>query len=832
VGKQSGTGRPQKILDVAAATFAALLAFTAVPAALVVVVGDPLAGGLGHAWRPLPRAVLCVLVILAWVAWAACCAQLLRAVIAHVRRGEVAVHRGASVLDRVAARIAFGVLTLTSVGAPLALSAGAGASTPPVNGSLAAITTNAITTNLPVGAPNLPPTVTAATYSVRPGDTLWRIAVDRLGDGADWTMLAALNLGRDMGGGARFVDPDHLRAGWHLRLPAEALGSDADRSPATRASHPSHPEPVGHLPELVALGLGSLACAALARRAGQRRRIGARFTDASTPGRVLSEGAASEGALDAATLLQRFAGVPALQSFEAANCLLGLSLQDRTTRPRVRAICVSPSGVTFCFAGAHQDTPPEPFTREEDDTAWRVRHSALDGHHAALPYVPVVLPIGDDAEGTWLVPLEAGDVLPVLGEAAPALLRSARAAVGAWAWADTVLVTDDPDDREFRSEMAADPLVARHVLFCGDPGALPPAVVTRCAVLSLEPVGASDLTVLVDRRGATLHPMGRVVRPHLQATDVAQHVAELVRPSHDEDPARRHEAGDLQPGRPGGGASALAPGPVDVRLLAMTPRLEGLREDLPPNRARRAVELVAYLALHQPDVITSDRLRTRVLGSSDADAASQTLFNTAYAARRAMGVDEYGDPLFPAGSRHGLYQLSPRVTVDVLRAEALAAEAKAQADPGAAIALYRAALALVDGEPLANALSGYAWWEAEGHGGRIAAVLVDAACAMAPLASAAGFFDLAQWGLEQARIVEPYSEALSRSAMELAAAQGDADRLRLEWRECQRRVDTLDPGGSPSARTESLYGELARRILVAAPRRENAAPDYAPAAKD
>ncbi len=95
-----------------------------------------------------------------------------------------------------------------------------------------------------------------------------------------------------------------------------------------------------------------------------------------------------------------------------------------------------------------------------------------------------------------------------------------------------------------------------------------------------------------------------------------------------------------------------------------------------------------------------------------------------------------------------------------------------------------------------------------------------------------GFFDLARWGLEQARIVEPYSEALSRSAMELAAAQGDADRLRLEWRECQRRVDTLDPGSSPSARTESLYGELARRILVVAPRRENAAPDYAPAAKD
>ena len=248
----------------------------------------------------------------------------------------------------------------------------------------------------------------------------------------------------------------------------------------------------------------------------------------------------------------------------------------------------------------------------------------------------------------------------------------------------------------------------------------------------------------------------------------------------------------------------------------MTPRLDGLQDELPPNRARRAVELVAYLALHQPDVITSDRLRTRVLGSSDADAAAKTLFNTAYAARRAMGVDEDGDPLFPAGTRRGHYQLSPRVTVDVQRAVALAAEAKTQVDPSAAMAFFQAALALVEGEPLANALSGYAWWEAEGHGGRVTTVLVDAACGLASLASEAGLFDLARWGLEQARIVEPYSEALSRSAMQVAAAEGDADRLRLEWRECQRRIDALDPGGSPSARTESLYGELTRRVLVGA----------------
>ena len=79
----------ERLLDVVGAAFAALLAFTAVPAVLVLVVGNPLSGGLGHAWRPLPRDALCVLVLAAWVAWAACCAQLVRAVVAHVRSGEV-----------------------------------------------------------------------------------------------------------------------------------------------------------------------------------------------------------------------------------------------------------------------------------------------------------------------------------------------------------------------------------------------------------------------------------------------------------------------------------------------------------------------------------------------------------------------------------------------------------------------------------------------------------------------------------------------------------------------------------------------------------------------
>ena len=104
--------------DVAGALVTAVLAFTAVPAVLLFVVGNPLGGGAGHGWSPLSRDALCVLTVAAWVAWAACCAQVLRSVIARVRRGEVGPGPG-SLVDWLAGRIAMGVLALTSVGAPV-----------------------------------------------------------------------------------------------------------------------------------------------------------------------------------------------------------------------------------------------------------------------------------------------------------------------------------------------------------------------------------------------------------------------------------------------------------------------------------------------------------------------------------------------------------------------------------------------------------------------------------------------------------------------------------------------------------------------------------------
>ena len=152
------------------------------------------------------------------------------------------------------------------------------------------------------------------------------------------------------------------------------------------------------------------------------------------------------------------------------------------------------------------------------------------------------------------------------------------------------------------------------------------------------------------------------------------------------------------------------------------------------------------------------------------------------------------------------------MTVDAARAVSLVDAAERTDDAAESMALQREALGLVEGEPLSGILTGYNWWAAEGHERTVAAALVDAACRLARRATEAGHLELARWALARARLVDPYSEALSRAAMEVAAEAGDTDGLRREWVDCQRRVDELDPGGLPAEATERLYADLRRKV--------------------
>lgn len=882
----------QQLAKLLVGTTLAVVVFTAVPVTLAMVVRLPVPRHWSPATLTSPRGLTDALAVTAWVAWAKCCWPVLQSVARRARRRDDKPAADAPLADRLAVHIVGALLVLASLG-NLSSAAGATGLSRPVAGNPAASTPTA---GPAVASASGPPEQTMGRdYTVEPGDTLWTIAEHLLGSGSDWPILAARNLGRTMPGGQRFLDPALIYPGWVLELPGdvvvnpgradptsaqrpamatsaavEALAAGhrtSDGQPQGAPRHAEAPGQHGHdlrplpLPELAALGFGSLLAAALARRLQVARHSANRD-------RPMGAGPSAGPLTETAALLAPFADTPLLRWAETANRLLRATLAERISgqmTPEVRLIRVGPDGVDLWIAEA-TDRAPAPWQLLEP-RRWRLPAS-IDPPTlqrwvtSQQPQFPVMAVIGHDDSGTWVVPLPPGSRLPVLGAESDRLVQAMAMAAGSWEWAEQVVITDDPRVAE---QAAASPLGEGEgpagILFVGDPADLGGGTARQCSVITTLPVPASDLTITVDHRGASLHPLGITLQPDLLGSSLAGAVGTSMAPrrratdnagsarpddaadetatnrpsgradrasvAHPPDLAHRVVAAArvdrttvrvvTRPATPDDGghrwAGAVAePGPVEVRLLTALPRIDGLAAPLPPKRKRRAIELVAYLALHHPDPVTGDRLRTRVLGSADADAAAKTLFNTAGAARRALGLDAEGQPYLPAASKAGLYRLSPLVTADASRAATLATAGLASGDPVEAMALLRAALDLVEGEPLGGVHLGYGWWGAEGHEGRIATLLVDAACELARLAIGAGHPGLGRWGVAQARMVEPYSEALTRAAMRVAAESGDGARLHREWVECRRRVDELDPGSLPSAQTERLYADLRRSI--------------------
>ena len=197
-----------------------------------------------------------------------------------------------------------------------------------------------------------------------------------------------------------------------------------------------------------------------------------------------------------------------------------------------------------------------------------------------------------------------------------------------------------------------------------------------------------------------------------------------------------------------------------VELLRADPNVVGLSEPFTPTLRRRCVEMVAYLALHRHEPVTGERLRTRVLAHADVDASQRTLANTASAVRRSLGTDAEGPRLHPVTSS-GLY-VTHGISSDVETFFSLVARAR-QLPVSDASPLAHQALLLIKGEPLASALRGFEWFLAEGHGARLARDGEWAALALHHTALERGNYELAFWAIQQGRLIDPYSDALSEA---------------------------------------------------------------------
>ena len=236
--------------------------------------------------------------------------------------------------------------------------------------------------------------------------------------------------------------------------------------------------------------------------------------------------------------LARFSGVPSLHAFEAANYRLGLAMEamdadDRSIGTTIRAVCVGAAGVDFWLGEAGRPAP-DGFSLSVDGKAWHAAHDMSAPQAGGVrPFLPIVLPIGEDQDGTWMIPLTRGGCLPLVGEESDDLWRAARRVQEAWAWADLVVVTEDPMvvAREValldHDDPSADDV---EVLFFGDPASLSDAQRTRVAIVSASVAAPSDVTVLVDRNAASIHPLGRTVLPHLMRPETSALVDQLVTP--------------------------------------------------------------------------------------------------------------------------------------------------------------------------------------------------------------------------------------------------------------------------------------------------------------
>jgi DNA-binding SARP family transcriptional activator len=93
-----------------------------------------------------------------------------------------------------------------------------------------------------------PASATRRRYTVKPRDTLWGIAERELGDPFRWHDLYRRNKDRPQPDGGVLTDPDLIRPGWTLELPASTAPSRSDTAHAPAPTRPQ-PTPPAYTPD-------------------------------------------------------------------------------------------------------------------------------------------------------------------------------------------------------------------------------------------------------------------------------------------------------------------------------------------------------------------------------------------------------------------------------------------------------------------------------------------------------------------------------------------------------------------------------------------------------
>lgn len=181
--------------------------------------------------------------VVGWLAWATFAVAVLIEVVAAARGVRSPRLHGLGLQQRAAGALVGAVVTMlvSAPGAGPAFAATAAGPAADLASPTSGVSVSAEA--LPGGAatdaaaiPTTAETPTApATYTVKPGDSLWRIAAQTLGDGARFKDIANLNYGVAQPGGGTLDASHWIEPGWVLTLPSDAQTASAEVVPAAAA---------------------------------------------------------------------------------------------------------------------------------------------------------------------------------------------------------------------------------------------------------------------------------------------------------------------------------------------------------------------------------------------------------------------------------------------------------------------------------------------------------------------------------------------------------------------------------------------------------------------
>lgn len=209
-----------------AALITVLLLLVGIPAALIVVAGTPLPSDLPSLDQVTAALTapddgtlfLAALTWVGWIGWATFALAVLVEIPAQLRGRPTPRLPALGLQQRTAGLLIASIVALISAPglvAPLPTHAIV-ATAPPVTGIAATAAEEAATPS--------------PTHLVRPGDNLWNIAENWLGDGARFEEIARLNYGTPQPDGAALNSSHQLKPGWVLQLPPHGDTEHADHA--------------------------------------------------------------------------------------------------------------------------------------------------------------------------------------------------------------------------------------------------------------------------------------------------------------------------------------------------------------------------------------------------------------------------------------------------------------------------------------------------------------------------------------------------------------------------------------------------------------------------